>query len=121
MKVYVKSVEKEAVEVLKKKFYKMEAKRDLLESVINPETTAQSNINNAMLEIFIDRFDKDAIAYKEEFLKFSSMVPYEVEMQHEIKISVSFIKNRLEVLQFCECNIDDIMHNAGFEILNITK
>lgn len=112
MKLFVKPIEKAKVDEIKRIFYKYEAKGEMLQKVIEHQ---EDGINEKMFQMYSDSYEDAAMAYKEEFLKYTAMVPDGVEMEHDIRVSVSFIYNRLEVQQACDCDIDNAMKEAGFE------
>lgn len=112
MKLFIMPLESEKVEEIKKIFYKYQAKGDMLQKVIEHQ---EDGTNNEMFERYAESYEEAAAIYKDKFMEFVSMIPYYIEVEHQMEVSVSFTRNRLEVKQLCECNIDDIMISAGFE------
>lgn len=112
MKLFIKELAVEKVEEIKKVFYKYEAKGEMLQKVIEHQ---EDGVNGEMFKLYSDSYEEAAYAYKDKFLEFTAMIPEGIELAHEINVSVNFIYNRLEVRQMCDCDIDNIMINAGFE------
>lgn len=114
MKLFVKPLEKDKVDHIKRLFYRYESKGEMLQKILEHQ---EDGTNTEMFKLYSDSYEAAAADYKEAFMEFVSMLPDSIESVHDIHISVSFINNRLEVKQMCDCDIVDEMKLSGFECI----
>lgn len=112
MTLFIKPLDPEKVKEIQKIFYKYEAKSEMLQKVLEHQ---EDGTNTEMYKLYAESYEEVAALYKEKFLKFLTYIPEGIELSHSLNVSVNFIYNRLDVQQKCNCDISNIMIQAGFE------